>query len=154
MPPLYQTPFALFCELGQFATSGGPDMIKTILIMCCLLSVFLLACTKTETTNSTPTATPATKAPAASTPAAVVATTTGDKVGVAECDAFITAYEACVNNKVPAAVRASFNTSLATWRKQWRELAANPQTKPTLVQACKTQLETAKTSMKSYGCTF
>ncbi|MDQ2855940.1 MAG: hypothetical protein M3R68_06405 [Acidobacteriota bacterium] len=127
-------------------------MIKTILITCCLLSVFLLACTKTETTNSTPTATPATKA--TSTPAAVVATTAGNKVGVAECDAFIEAYETCVNNKVPAAVRATFNTSLATWRKQWRELAANPQTKPTLVQACKTQLETAKTSMKSYGCTF
>lgn len=127
-------------------------MIKTILIMCCLLCVFLLACARTETTNSNlAAATPATKAPPASTP---TASSAGDKVGVAECDAFIEAYEACVNNKVPAAVRAQFNTGLATWRKQWRELAANPQTKPTLVQACKTQLETAKTSMKSYGCTF
>jgi hypothetical protein len=129
-------------------------MIKTILITCCLLSVFLLACTKTEPTTPTTTSTPATKAPPASTPAAATASTAGEKVGVAECDAFIAAYESCVNNKVPAAVRAQFNSGLAAWRKQWHDLAANPQTKPTLVQACKTQLETAKTSMKSYGCTF
>jgi len=134
-------------------------MIKTILITCCLLSLFLLACSKTETTTTTTTpttaATPATKVPAASTPAgATTASATGEKVGVAECDAFIAAYETCVNNKVPAAMRAQFNASLAQWRKGWRDLAANPQTKPTLVQACKTSLESARTSMKSYGCTF
>ncbi|MCU1267940.1 MAG: hypothetical protein JWM21_4258 [Acidobacteria bacterium] len=130
-------------------------MIKTILITCCLLSMFLLACSKTETTTPTSSATPATKAPAASTPSgAATASTTAGKVGVAECDAFIEAYENCVNNKVPATMRPQFNAGLASWRKQWHDLAANPQTKPTLVQVCKTQLETAKTSMKAYGCAF
>jgi hypothetical protein len=129
-------------------------MTKTILVACCLLSMFLLACTKTETTPPTSTTTPATKASPAATTVGTTASTTGDKVGVAECDAFIEAYEACVNNKVPEAMRAQFNSGLAQWRKGWRDLAANPQTKPTLVQACKTQLETAKTSMKSFGCAF
>jgi hypothetical protein len=148
MPPLYQTSLARHLDFSNF--SGGLNMIKTILVACCLLSMFLLACTNTYTTPPTATSTPATKA----SPAATTTSATGDKVGVAECDAFIEAYETCINNKVPAAMRPQFNSGLATWRKQWHDLAANPQTKPTLVQACKTTLESARTSMKSYGCTF
>jgi hypothetical protein len=130
-------------------------MTKTILIACCVLSaLLLLACTKTETTPNANTSTaPANKtAVVASTPTTTVPA--GDKIGVAECDEYITAYEACVTTKVPEAARAQFNSSLATVRTQWRQLAANPQTKPTLAAACKTAMESAKTSMKAYGCTF
>jgi hypothetical protein len=85
---------------------------------------------------------------------ATTSASSGPKIGVAECDEFIAAYEACVNDKVPAASRAQFNTSLAQWRKSWHDLAAKPQTKPTLAQVCKTSLEQARQSMKAYGCKF
>jgi hypothetical protein len=43
---------------------------------------------------------------------------------------------------------------MTTWRSNWKQLAANPQTKPGLVQACKDQHERARTQMRAYGCTF
>ena len=130
-------------------------MTKMILIACFVLSsVLLLACNKAETNSNANAAAPANRpATTAASPAATTAAA-GEKIGIAECDDFITAYENCVNNKVPAASRAQFNSGLATWRKQWKDLAANPQTRGTLAQACKAQLDTAKTSMKSFGCTF
>ena len=133
-------------------------MSKSILLMAALLcSLLLLGCYKSDTTtnrddtnkNGSVATAHASASPAASAPA-----NSAQKIGVPECDAFITAYEACVNDKVPAAARPQFNTSLAQWRKSWHDLAANPQTKPTLAQVCKTSLEQARTSMKAYGCTF
>jgi hypothetical protein len=127
-------------------------MSKSFILMLCLLTgLLLLACAKSEpNTNSTNTAA---TTPAAASPVATVAAS-GDKIGVTECDAFITAYEACVRDKVPEVARAQFNSSLAQWRKSWRDLAANPQTRGTLAQACKTQIEAARQSMKAYNCTF
>ena len=130
-------------------------MSKSFVLMFCLIvGLLLFGCSKSETTNREATA-PAMNAnkPAAS-PAATSPAATAEKIGVPECDAFITAYEACVRDKVPANVRAQFNTSLAQWRKSWHDLAANPTTKATLAAACKTQVDAAKQSMKPYGCTF
>jgi hypothetical protein len=117
-------------------------------------ALLVMACTKAEETNRNAT-TPSTTAPAAS-PAATTSTTasTGTEIGVPECDAFLKAYEACINAKVPANIRASFEPGIAAWRKSWHDLAANPQTKATLVGACKTARDNANTSMKAYGCTF
>jgi hypothetical protein len=39
-------------------------------------------------------------------------------------------------------------------RKSWQTLAANPQTKASLAQACKTASESARQSFKSFGCDF
>jgi hypothetical protein len=55
---------------------------------------------------------------------------------------------------VPEAQRAQYKPTLDQWRSSWRTLASNPQTKGTLAGVCKTSLEQAKTSMKSYGCDF
>jgi hypothetical protein len=63
-------------------------------------------------------------------------------------------YEACISGKVPEAARAQYNSALAQTRKQWRDLAANPQTKTGLGQACKTASESAKQAFKSFGCDF
>jgi len=115
----------------------------------------LLACSKTETTPGNTASAPANRpAAAATTPAAANPVSASNKTGVAECDDFIAAYEACVKNKVPAAAQAQFNQGLAQWRQQWKTLADNPQTKPTLVGVCKQAMETSRTSMKAYGCTF
>src|SRR6266850_2355930 len=128
-------------------------MSKSLFLMLAVLCLFISGCSKPEmTTNRELTATNK-NATATVAPTTTASASSSQKVGVAECDAFIAAYEACVNEKVPAAARAPLNSSLAQWRKSWRDLAANPQTKPTLVQACKSALEQARQSTKPYGCT-
>ena len=132
-------------------------MSKFFLLMVCILTVLLLiACGSSTNRNA---------APAAATspvPAGTPSTTTnrndnssaGEKVGIAECDNFITAYETCVSSKVPAAAQANLKASVATWRTQWKKLADNPQTRGTLAAACKTQRDATITAMKAYNCTW
>jgi hypothetical protein len=107
----------------------------------------------TTTTTTTPATTTTTSTPAStSTPAATTAS--GDKIGVPECDDYLTKYEACVSGKVPAAAREQYNSALEQTRKSWRQLADNPQTRSTLAQACKMANDQAKQSLKAYGCDF
>ena len=129
-------------------------MKKRILLpLCIALGLSLVACGTGEVTvNTNSSASPAAASPAA-TPAAVL-TSTGEKIGVPECDDFIAAYDACVSSKVPEVARAQFKTSIEQWRTSWRQLAANPNTKASLAQACKQSAEQARVSMKSYNCTF
>lgn len=129
-------------------------MPKSLTLMFCLLTgLLLLGCYKSEpTTNQATNTATVTSSPAAS-PAATIAAS-GDKIGIAECDSFIDSYEACVRDKVPEMARAQFNSTLAQWRKSWREQAANPQNRAVLVSACKQQVEAARQSMKAYNCTF
>ncbi|HVF44533.1 MAG TPA: hypothetical protein VM936_16025 [Pyrinomonadaceae bacterium] len=82
------------------------------------------------------------------------ATASGDKVGVAECDDFLTKYETCISGKVPAAAQATFKKSMDDWRKAWKEQANNPQTKSALAQVCKTSMEQTKAALSSYNCTW
>jgi len=124
-------------------------------MLCILTGLLVLSCSKSDETNRN-----AAPAPAG-TPAVVTnkndnapTTAAAEKVGVAECDNFITAYENCVSSKVPAASRDQLKAAVATWRTQWKKLADNPQTRGTLASACKTQLEATRTQMKAYGCTF
>ena len=112
-------------------------------------TVLMIGCAKSGTTTNRES--PA--APAAS-PAATTAASQTGAVGVPECDAFLKAYEACVHDKVPAAARPTFDTTLANWKKAWHDQAANPQTKSTLAAACKTAHDNARTTMKAYNCTF
>jgi len=130
-------------------------MSKVIFLVCVfVVAVALLACSKPESSTNRSATAPAT-APAAS-PVASAPTTvaSGEKIGVPECDQFLTAYESCITGKVPAAARAQYNTAIAQWRSSWKKLAETPQAKATLPGICKTQLDSAKTAMKSFGCTF
>jgi hypothetical protein len=123
--------------------------ILMFFVVCALL---LISCAKSEsTTNREMKSTTASPAPS---PAATTTTSATGDIGVPECDTFLKAYEACVHDKVPAAARPTFDTTLANWKKAWHDQAANPQTKVALAAACKTAHENAKTSMKAYGCTF
>jgi hypothetical protein len=133
-------------------------MTLTLCVSCALL---LMACSSTSNSNNAP----ATNAPAANTnagkaaatataPASTTTASTGDKIGVPECDEYLDKYQACISGKVPEAARAQYETTLAQTRKSWRDLAANPQTKASLAAACKTATESARTSLKSLGCEF
>jgi hypothetical protein len=82
------------------------------------------------------------------------AAATGDAIGVPECDEYLTKYEKCVSEKVPEAARTQLKQSMDQWRSSWKQLASNPVTKSGLAQACKQQLEAAKSSMGAYGCTW
>src|SRR5262245_12312240 len=143
---------SLFHLTGPKALKVMKNYRSSILLMMFVVSALLLiACTKSGDTNRATTA-PTTTAPAASPAASPATHTAGAEIGVPECDAFLKAYEACIHDKVPAAVRPTFETGMANWRKSWHDLAANPQTKGTLAAACKTARDNAVTSMKAYGC--
>lgn len=123
--------------------------------LCVICTIVLIGCAKTEpANNSSSTANTNKAATAAASPATATTATAGEKIGVPECDEFIAAYDACVSSKVPEAARAQYKTAIEQWRSSWSKLAANPNTKATLAAACKQSAESARASMKSYGCTF
>src|SRR5690242_2547953 len=133
-------------------------MSKFFLLMVCILAgLLVLACGSSTNRNA---AAPSTATSPA--PAGTPSTTTNrnnnsaavEKVGIAECDTFINAYETCVSSKVPAAAQANLKAAVTTWRTQWKKLADNPQTRGTLAAACKTQREATMTAMKAYNCTW
>ena len=132
-------------------------LTRVSLLLCIACAIVLVGCSKSETTTNENASTSNANKPATSTtPAkpAAPATASAEKIGVPECDEFIAAYDACVSSKVPEAARAQYKSSIEQWRSSWRKLAANPQTKATLAAACKQSAESARASMKTYGCTF
>ncbi len=128
---------------------------KTFMIFAVLSVVFLIGCSKTETTNnSNSMGMNGNKPMKTSSPSTSTTSSSGEKIGIAECDDFIAKYDACVSKNVPADKRGDYENMLKQWRDSWRELAKNSMTKGTLAAACKQAAEQAKTSMKSYNCTF
>lgn len=80
------------------------------------------------------------------------ASTSGDEIGVPECDEYIKKYEACIMSKVPEAQRALYKPTLEQMRSSWKQAASNPQTKAALASGCKTATETAKQSLSAFSC--
>ncbi|MFO0564768.1 MAG: hypothetical protein U0263_03850 [Polyangiaceae bacterium] len=78
----------------------------------------------------------------------------GGETGVPECDEYLTKYEKCLKEKVPAVARPAMEDSFKKTRETYKNLASNPTTKSGMAQGCKQALETAKTAMSSYGCTW
>ena len=130
-------------------------MLKILsLIVCILVALVLVGCSK-ESMQSNMNSSNANKPITAASPATMATPAmAAEKIGVPECDDFIAKYETCVTAHVPEAARAQYKTSIEQWRSSWHKLAANPQTKTTLAAACKTAAEQARTSMKTYNCTF
>jgi hypothetical protein len=132
---------------------------KSLLIFCVLCAAILIGCSKTETGNSNTmttansnTSTKSTTTKTTSTPATTTAST-GDKIGVPECDDFIAKYEACLA-KVPEIVRPQFQGAAKQWKESWKKAAENPQTKGTLAAACKQAKEQQEAALKTYGCSW
>ena|SRR5947209_6979630 len=126
-----------------------------LLALCLAAGLALLACSGGASDNTTNTAAGnSNKTAATNTTAANTATASGDKIGVPECDDYIAKYEACVNSKVPESMRASVKASMDMARKTWKDAAATPQGRAGLATACKQALDTAKTAMSSYGCSW
>lgn len=107
---------------------------RFLLMVCMVISLLVLACGAPTNRNAD--------------------VPTGERIGIAECDNFITAYETCVSSKVPEAARANLRASVTTWRTEWKKLADDPQTRGALASACQRQRELTKTSMKAYDCAW
>ena len=88
--------------------------------------------------------------------AASNSTTSGDSVGVAECDEYIKKYEACLTSITAKAPQAApgLKTAFEAQRKGFKDAAANPQSKATLAGTCKQAIETTKQATASYGCAW
>jgi hypothetical protein len=132
-------------------------MSRSLLLMICILTgLLVLSCAKAPETNRNANE-------AAPAPAATVstnrkgndgATATAEKIGIEECDSFLTAYDNCVSTKVPETSRAQYKQAITSWRASWKKLAETAATRATLVSVCKNQLETARAQLKAYNCTF
>lgn len=75
-------------------------------------------------------------------------------IGIPLCDSFLSSYQTCVSSQVPEAQRAMFTSQVTQLRASWRQLADNPQTRGTLEQACRQQIDAMRQSMQAYGCRF
>ncbi|MBN2194664.1 MAG: hypothetical protein JW751_17740 [Polyangiaceae bacterium] len=64
----------------------------------------------------------------------------GDKIGVQECDDYLTKLEACLKN-MPEAGRPAMEQAMQQNRDTWKEMAKEPTTKAGLSTACKTALD-------------
>ena len=128
----------------------------TLVILTTAVALVLFACAKTENTSNSNANSSTTAQKSATSGTATTSTTasTGDKIGVAECDDFIAKYESCVTGKVPEVARAQYQSAVKQWKESWKKLAENPQTKGTLAAACKQAKEQQEAALKSFGCTF
>jgi hypothetical protein len=127
-------------------------LTKTLLIFAVLCAAILIGCSKTNTTENSNTMANSSKPATMATPAKSTAASTGEKIGVPECDEYIAKYEACAG-KVPESGRAAYNSALDQVRASWKKLAANPATKASLAAACRQATEAQAAAWKTYGCT-
>ncbi len=107
----------------------------------------------TASAPAAPAAAPSTPAAPAAAPAAP-AVAAADKIGIPECDDFLTKYEMCLNEKIPTDQRGSYAPMIAQWRSTWKAAAANPGSHDTMKAACEQSRDSMRTSMKAYGCDF
>ena len=129
-------------------------LTKTLLILAVLCTAILIGCSKTDTMENSNTMANSNKPATAATPAKSTAASSGEKIGVPECDDFIAKYDACVSSKVPEAARAQYKSAVDQWRSSWKKLADNPATKGSLAAACKQAATQQEAALKQYGCTW
>ncbi len=122
-----------------------------VLSLCVVSALLIISCAGSEPERGTNQAAE-TKPSTTSSPPSTASSSTS--IGIPECDDYIAKYDACVSNKVPEAARAQYKGSLEQVRNSWKQLAGNPQTKASLVQACKTAADQSRTSMKAFNCDF
>ena len=125
---------------------------KSLLILSVLLVAIFFGCNKTEMGNSNTASENSNKSMTSTTNTSGTTASTGGKIGIAECDDFITKYEACVSGKVPEVARAQYQNMLKQWRESWKKAAENPQTKAALATQCKQIKEQQEAALKNFGC--
>ena len=141
-------------------------MQRLSLVLVLAATLALAACNKEEAApaaDTAPVATPAAPPPAdpipATPPPADPDPTTvstdmpaAAPLGVAECDDYLTKYEACLAAHVPAESREALRQSLDATRAGWAQ-AITAGGAASLAAACTQMRESARASLQAYGCT-
>ncbi len=112
------------------------------------------ACSGGDAGSKAPAAQSTSAAPNTPVQSAAPASTSGSSFGVPECDAYMEKYLACVESKVPEAVRGTMRTQIEQTKSQWKQAASTPEGRAGLAAACKQASEAAGAAMKAYGCTW
>jgi|SRR5688572_1348712 hypothetical protein len=81
-------------------------------------------------------------------------TSHAESTGVAVCDDFLEKYTACVTSKIPAAAQSAYKAQLDQTRKMWVDMGKNAGARPAMEASCKQTMDTMKTALASYGCSF
>ncbi len=129
-------------------------MKKTLLAVSLSFAFVATSACSEEKKMETPAPPPAAAtptAPAPSAPATPAAAPAGDKIGVAECEEYIAAWEKCYE-KMPEAAKTAAKSSFEMQRKAWKDQAAaleqNPQAKAALASACKQAIQALQQTCK------
>ncbi len=69
----------------------------------------------------------------------------GPGIGVAECDAYVTKYEACIN-KMGAAAKSAAEPGFKAQRDAFKQAAGTPAGKAALATQCKAAMDAIKTT--------
>jgi len=72
--------------------------------------------------------------------------------GVPECDSYMKKYLACIDSKVPEAVKGTLKQAFEQQKSAWKQAASTPQGRAALATGCSQAEATAKQSMAAYGC--
>jgi hypothetical protein len=122
--------------------------MKSRLAFLGVLALGLAACGGEKAAPPPPAETQAAQ-PAATTAAAPAA---ASEFGVPECDEYMNKYLACIDSKVPEAMRATVRQQLDQTKSAWKQAASTPQGKAGLAMGCKQATDAAKAAMSAYGC--
>ena len=75
------------------------------------------------------------------------------EIGIPECDRFIAAYTACIDNKFPEAARAPTREAMEQTLDAWKLAAAGPGA-AALAATCKEMAEVTANATAAFGCEF
>ncbi len=82
----------------------------------------------------------------------VRAVSTGGVIGVAECDEYVMRYTKCVAEHVPEAARSQMLTAVDATVAAWKEAAADPSARESLIVGCRAALDAGRAATTAMGC--
>ncbi|HKX13022.1 MAG TPA: hypothetical protein VJP40_07710, partial [bacterium] len=77
-----------------------------------------------------------------------------EKLGIWECDDYVSQYLVCINRRVPRNEDAKLAKALEAKVKEWKAKAGNPEGRLAVVQECQSAFKRSKKAMQPYACTW
>ncbi|QBB71415.1 hypothetical protein ELE36_14210 [Pseudolysobacter antarcticus] len=120
-----------------------------------MLFVVLVGCQDKKAPSAKAADAPTAAAANAATPAPTIASTplNGDgKVGVRECDAYLTLYRTCIETKVPASDQPRYREAYMQGLTALQKAANGMGNTAKLAESCGMAREAAKSALAKFGC--
>lgn len=77
-----------------------------------------------------------------------------EKLGIGECDDYVSQYLVCINRRVPRNQDAKLAKALEAKVKEWKAKAGTPEGHLAVVQECQSALQRTKKAMQPYRCSW